>query len=198
MFAAAAYVVLAAQYGLVRLFETDSGYVEPRLVLLLAVYVGLWASPQLSMLCWAILGLGLDLITNWPAHSSTGEGPIQFALIGPYTLGFLGGGFVLLSCRGVLLGRHPLAMGSMVLLSGLAVQLIVVGLMSARMWYDQPMPVFSPTSELLIRSAAVVTTAVLAVLLAIPLNMLSPMFGFEAARGRRSQGRMISDPSTKN
>ena len=194
VFAVAAYLALGAQFGLFRLFETDHGYIEPRLVLLLAVYVGLWAPPQLALIGWAVLGLGLDLITTWPAHSNTGEGPVQFSLIGPYTLGYLSGGFVLLSCRGVLMSRHPLAMGSMVLVCGLAVQLVVVGLMSARMWYDQPMPVFSPTSQLLIRSAAVMTTAVVAVPLAIPMNMLAPMFGFDAARGRRSAGRMISDP----
>jgi hypothetical protein len=191
--AVSAYLVLAAQFGMARVFETDHGYVEPRLVLLLAVYIGLWAQPNAVMIVWGILGLGMDLITTWQAQSVAAEGPIQFALIGPYTLGFLGGAYVLLSCRGVLLSRHPLAMGSMVFISGLAVQLIVVGVMSLRMWYDQPAPVFTPTSELMIRSAAVITTAIIGVIVAMPMNAMSPLFGFEGTRGRRGRARIPAD-----
>jgi len=176
VFAIFAYVFLAVQNGLAPVMRLASdwqyGPVTPRLELILAVFVGLFAARGTTLAAWAIMGLAVDLLTEYP------EG---LTLIGPFTLGFLAGGVILHYVRGMVLRTHPLSLAFCVFVCGLAVQLIVVAIFTVRAWYD-PMPGFSGGSALLGRILGMVYTAALALVLAWPLMKTVNLFGLQTSR----------------
>jgi len=133
VFAIVAYVLLAAQIAVAPAIsvETPAGLIEPRFVLLLAVFVGLYAPARAAITACLILGLLLDLASTWPTSATR-----DLTLIGPYTLGYFAGGYVLLQTRTMLVRHHPLSIAFMMLLAGVAVQLVVVAVFEARGWYQ--------------------------------------------------------------
>lgn len=187
MFAVAAYLLLAVQISLadVMSITTRFGPISPRFVLLLAVFVALAAPPMVVMWASAILGMLIDLTTTW---ALPGGGALT--LIGPYTLGYIAGAYVLLQVRSMLFRQHPLTVGSMMLVGGAAVQIIVVAVFTIRAWYE-PVAGWSATSELVARSLTLLYSAAIGTLLAIPLCQLTPLFGFTSLKtaGARSRRR---------
>lgn len=204
MFAVLAYVLLALQLGLkgAMSFETSWGTVEPRFVLVLAAFVGLWAKPGVAMTSWGVLGILLDLTTTWAVAGSgaesaaAGAGEVAGALgtdggltlIGPYALGYLAGGYVLLLLRSVLVREHPLTLGAMAVASGFAAHLIVVAVFTVRAWYE-PLAGWSGTHELVIRLGSLLYTGVLAVAVAPVLNRMVTLMGIHVPRTATARGR---------
>ena len=180
-----AYVLLAMQVGLASgvSIDTSWGPVQPLFVLPLAVFVGLSAAPATSLLAWAALGVLLDVTTTW------GNGA---TFIGPYTLGYIAGHYVVNQMRTMLVKRHPLALSFMTILAGAAVQLIVVAVFAARNFYD-PIPGWVGSQHLILRAMGLLYTAGVAAVLAIPLNALATVFGFRSDKGPAPYGRRRSD-----
>jgi len=181
VFAMFTYVALALQMGLASALQIDSrfGAVEPRFVLILAVLIALCASARTTLIAWAVLGALLDLLCTHALAESRG-----LTLIGPYALGYLGGGFVALQVRAGILRYHPLAFAFMVLICGAAVHLIVVGVFALRGMLYPDMPGWSGGTELLLRLCSLAYTAALGALLAIPLLKTSGLFAFHNAKFR--------------
>lgn len=193
IFAAAVYVVLAIQVGLAPALSiaTPLGEVQPRFVLLLAVLIGLSAPPSAALVACLVLGTLLDLVTPWTVALDGAEAT-ELTLIGPYALGYLAGGYALLQLRTMVFRRQPLTIGTMVLLSGFAVQLIVVAVLSIRGWYEPIVGWLAPPGaaagsgmrQLALRVLALLYTAVIGVALALPLTRLGPALGIDT-RSRR-------------
>lgn len=181
VFAVTLYLLLALQISVASAMRLDTaaGSVEPRLLLVLLVFVGLSAAPRVVMIAAGVMGLFLDATTTWPTMS--GE---TMTLLGPYALGYMAGGLVLLQMRPMVFRQHALAYAVMILLAGIAVHLVVTGIFAVRIWYD-PVPGFSATSELFTGFLALLYSAVVGALLSIPLVMASPAFGFHTTRPRR-------------
>ena len=177
-----AYLVVALQVGVADALAIPSrfGAIQPRLILLLAVFVGLSAAPGVALAAWVALGLVVDLVSPQPGVT----------LVGPYALGYLVAGYVLLQGRTMVFRQHPLTMGMMILVCGLAAHLVVVLVFSIRTWYD-PLPGFSGGTELVRRFFSLLVTGLLGVILAGPIFRLAPVFGFHfgktAGAGRRSR-----------
>lgn len=173
VFALLVYLLLALQIGLADSAAIDTAYgrLQPWMLLPLAVFVGMSASPYVAITAWAICGLMLDLTTTW----STG-----LTLIGPNALGYLAGGYVLLQFRTMMIRRHPLALASMTLLCGIGVQLIVVAIMTFRSIYELQ-PDWTGSSQLILRGLNLLYSAVMAFFLAPLFNGISPVMGFTSA-----------------
>lgn len=181
VFAIALYLLLALQISLapaVRI-ETGAGAVEPLLLLTLLTFVGLSASPRIVLIAAGVTGLFLDAVTTWQTSSSE-----SVTLLGPNALAFMAGGLVLLQVRPMVFRQHALAYAVMILIAGVAVHLVVVGILSVRIWYD-PAPGFSATGELFRRFLALLYSAAVGAGLSIPLVLASPLFGFTTTRARR-------------
>lgn len=184
VFIVIAYLFMAVQVsGVLDLPAAFGAFGRPFVVLILAVFVGLSAPPRIAMIAWGTLGLMLDLTTVWPLAGSGGV-----TVIGPYALGALAAGYTLLELRGMLFRQHPLTLGAMVVLCGVAMHLVVVGLFTIRQWYD-PLDDWIAKEQLLTRGAGLAYTAALAVVLAWPLLKLAPALGFQASKSAVPWGR---------
>jgi hypothetical protein len=185
VFFVVAYVLLAMQVGLAEgvSLDTSWGPVQPWFVLPLAVFVGLSAPPAVSLVAFGVLGLLLDLTTTWPNGAT---------FIGPYTLGYIAGHYVVAMTRGMLVKRHPLAMAFTCLIAGFGVQLVAVGVFAVRNLYD-PIPGWVGSQQLVVRSIGLLYTAAIAAVVAIPLNAMATVFGFRNEKGPMPYGRRRSD-----
>ncbi|MEX2672579.1 MAG: hypothetical protein WD294_10760 [Phycisphaeraceae bacterium] len=182
IFAIAVYVLVALQVSLASAmrFETAGGVVEPMFMLALLVFVGLSATPRVVVVAAVVMGVVLDATMVWPMADGRG-----MTVLGPFALGYLAGGVALLQIRPMVFRQHPLAYAVMILFAGFAVQLVVVGLFSVRIWYD-PMADFAPASQLFLRTLSVFYSAVVGALLSVPLVAASSVFGFTTTKvGRR-------------
>lgn len=185
VFVAMAYLLLGAQVSLADVMAIDSkfGPIQPRFVLLLAVFVGLAAAPRVVMIAALVLGMLVDLTTTWPlAHGGA------LTLIGPYTLGYIIGAYVLLQVRSMVFRQHPLTVGAMMLVAGVAIELIVVAVFTIRAWYE-PVAGWSATHELVARSLSLFYSALIGTFLAVPLCALTPVFGFPSLKQTGPRGR---------
>ncbi len=188
LLAIAAYLLLVAQLGLAPLgASTHYGTVEPMFMLLIVVWIGLWAPANLVAPASAAAGLLMDLATPWPVQLASGiEAP---TIVGPYVLGYIAAGYLLLQMRPMLFRDHPLTIGTMVLIGGAAASLVVVGLMTVRSWYE-PVIGWSAGNELMRRLLGLGVTVVIAVALAVPLRgwlrkLSVPVSGGPHWKGRR-------------
>lgn len=181
VFAITVYLLLALQMSVASAMrlELSAGVVEPRLMLPLLVFVGLSAAPQVAIIAAGVMGLALDATTVWPLAEGQG-----LTVLGPYALGYLAAAAVLLQVRPMVFRQHPLAFAVMIVLAGAAVQLVVVGIFSIRIWYD-PLAEFSATRELFVRSLSLGYSAVVGAALSLPLVGAAPLFGFTGTTKRR-------------
>ncbi len=182
VFAIFAYLFLALRVGAAPMMEipTRFGQVGPQFVLLLAVVIGMFAPHRVCYLAWVMLGLLVDLTTEY----ARGGGPGSFALAGPHVLGYLAGAAVILQLRTMVFRQHPFSIGVAVVICGLAVELIVVLLFSLRGMYD-PLAGFSAMPQLALRGISLLYTGLVGVILAMPLVRAVGLFGFPTSNTKR-------------
>ncbi len=179
-----AYVLLALEAGLSSAWRI--GLSTPHLLLILLVFIGLYAAPL--PLAWAALILGalVDLSPPfWPATGTAAD----VAILGPSVIGYLVGAYACLQLRTIVFRDSPVTLAGVVFVVGLLAQLVVVGLLTLRAmplpgvgWLmGSPIPDFQPADELLRRFFDLIYTA----LVAIPLGMLLlrsvPLWGFNVS-----------------
>lgn len=154
----AAYLLAALEVGLAPGLGVMSrfGEVEPQFMMLLLVWVGLWAPAGMVGRAAAGMGLVLDLTTTWVVQTHGGSAAV--VVIGPHVLGFLAGAALLVQLRPILVRGHWLTPGAMVVVSGVAVNLVIVGLLTVRSWYE-PVTGWWGGGELLRRGLCLLYTA---------------------------------------
>lgn len=172
------YLFLGLQVGLMPLLEYRG--VTPSLLLILGVYVGLFAPP--ITVGWSMLMLGLltDL-TVWY------EGADQSVvwLIGPASLGFLGGAFAVLQLRSLVFRDSPLAVVLLVFFVGIFVHLVTVALLTARglpVPLGEPMAAWSAADELYHRFRQLLYSTLLAFPLAMLLLRSESLWAFQPGK----------------
>lgn len=171
------YLFIALQQGLAPAFDVTMrwGTLTPQLVLIFAVYLGLLAPVNTVVWAWAAIGLSMDLLTP------TAEGAL---LIGPYTVSYLAGAFVVRQLRGMVLRTHPISHAFCVIGAGLAVHLVVTAIFGIRQVYD-PIDGYAALRDMGARVLAVLYTAPFAAAIAWPMIRGSVIFGFAPARLRQ-------------
>ena len=119
------------------------------------------------MVMWCVLGLLVDVAMLPEVGGVT--------VVGPHVLGYFVGAGLLLQARTMVFRRHPLAMGFMVVLCGIGVELVVVFIYAVRSLYD--VSEFWALSQLGARIGGLVYSGVIAVLLSFVVVRMLPMFG---------------------
>lgn len=146
VFAVAAVVGVVFDTGLSEVLRIEKlGNVRPSLCAVIAVFVALSAPRTAALWACLVLGVLLDL-----AQPLTVAGNRVVYLIGPCALGYLLGGWLVISWRSMVFRRRPLTIGAMTLLLLLAAQVVAVTvyLVRAQAWYPGQAIVWTDTSTL--------------------------------------------------
>ena len=187
-FAIAAFVLLALDVGVRNLLALPVDFPgplagrTPSLLLVLGAFIALWGPVLRVYAALVILGLLMEMTTV----SYTLASPLQHEYIpavGPFTLGLLAGGWVLVQFRRILFREAMLTLAMMTLLMGLVRLLVGVALYMLR-----GLPIigglpdhWSLTDALLGGMAEVVYSALLALPLGWVLIQSRTLWGFGQA-----------------
>ncbi len=181
VFGIVAYVWLFLEEGTRTLLAI--GQITPSFLLILMVFIGLWAPPLTAAWAAIILGLMTDLTTPiQPANY-----PADVALIGPACLGYLVGVYVTIQLRMMVFRDSPLAVGVLVFLAGMFAQLVIVAVLTMRglPWLTaQPVQGWSAADQLVHRFLVLLYTAALTIPMGYLLLRLQWMFGFAPGTGK--------------
>lgn len=180
VFAFFAFVFLVVDDGLRTLFAI--GYTRPSFLLILMVYVALWAPSSVGGWAAIILGLLTDLTSPIYGVGQTND----VALIGPASLGYLTGAYVTYQVRGMVFRDSSLAMGVLVAVSGAFVHLVIMAILTLRglPWpLGEPIHGWSAADQLVVRFFDLLYTAVLAVPVGYGLIRLKWLWGFAPPGG---------------
>lgn len=153
------------------------GYTTPSLLLILMVFVGLWAPSTTAGWAAVILGFLTDLCT--PIYDV--ELVHDVALFGPACLGYLFGTYVICQLRGMVFRDSSLAVGVLVAVAGAFVHLVITAMLTFRglPWpVGEPIPGWSAADQLVARFFNLLYTAVLAVPVGYVLIRFKWVWGF--------------------
>lgn len=179
VFTAAAWVLLGLELGLRDLLRLGTSNIAPSFVLAFLAYIAMYAPPATVTFASLILGVAIDL--SWPRELRDGQ---TLTVVGPYALGCLLGGQLVITMRGLMMRRNPLTLAFLATLAALVTQVIVVAFHTLRaiFWNEGP---WSASGELVERFASSLYTGVLALVLSLLLLPLAPLIGFETVQTRR-------------
>lgn len=133
VFAIVALLVLAIDAGLSDVLRIESLWdVRPNFSSALAVFIALSAPRTAALWACFVIGLLLDLTIE---HTAAGGRSVY--LVGPYALGLLAGGWLVIRGRTMVFRRRALTIGVMTMLCLLVAQVVIVVLLvlRSRSWY---------------------------------------------------------------
>jgi cell shape-determining protein MreD len=182
-----AFAALVLDIGLRPLLRIDvAAGASPSFVLILMVFVAMWAPPRVALWSGLVLGLLVDLSSLSPtlADLSVGRG---YALMGPAALGFMLGSYAVVQFRGLAYRDSPLALAALVFVGGLFAHLVWVALLTVRglPMFGYPLPGWSAASELYSRFWVLVYSALVAAPVGYVLLKTHAAWGFDSQKSRR-------------
>lgn len=181
-----AYVLLGLEQGIsAALAQPGTYHASPGLLLILAVFVGLWAPGALVVWTWLLLGVLYDL--SHPVMTQQALAQMDAAIIGPGAAAFLLGAGIILRLRPMVYRNSWVSIALFTFIAGLVVHLVIVLIYALRGVGFFPFPGESLTQwswsgELVSRFISLVMTALLAVPIGWTLLRLCEVFGFENAK----------------
>jgi fucose 4-O-acetylase-like acetyltransferase len=182
VFAVFAWLLLGLEAGFKDVLQLGSSGIAPSFVIPFAVFIALTAPPTAAVWACLILGLGLDLTTAVPVREGAIGSP---TLVGPYALGLALAAQLVLAIRGMLMRHNPLTMGAISFLASCLLYLVVAAMLAVRILLPYRDPIAMHTwSELLGRLGSATYTGILAVLMALALFKLAPLFGLHTGHSR--------------
>lgn len=180
VFAIVALLVLGIDAGLSDVLRVESLWdVRPNFCGALAVFIALSAPRTAALWGCFLIGLLLDLTIEY-----TAGGGREVYLVGPYALGLLAGGWMVIRGRTMVFRRRALTIGVMTLLCLLVAQAIIVVLLvvRSRSWYPGG-PIHWPDTSVGIELLRRILIAVYSGVAAMPAGWLLvrtlPLWGFQ-------------------
>lgn len=182
-----AYLVLlwlfaGLDLGLSDALQVGSSGIMPSLLLILVVFISLWATPGAAVGAALGVGLVLDLLIEQPAGQGT-----NVVVLGPHALGNVLGAYVVLNIRALMMKRSMWSLPALCLLAGAVHHTAALGLLTLRSLYDV-LIVDDAGGRLLEGLGSAGTSAAVAIVLGPILSRLRPLMGFRsehAASGMR-------------
>lgn len=180
MFSLVAWVAVGLETGLKPALQLGPTPIAPSFIVPVAVLIAMFAPSAVALWSCLLLGVLADLTWSIP-RTDTGLA----TLVGPYALGYLLGGQLVLALRGVMVKRNPLTLGFLSGAAAIVVNVVVVAIITLHPFlYDEPIH-WNPTSQLLARLSAALYTGVLGILLAPGLLAIAPFMGLPTPGTRR-------------
>lgn len=178
------WVFFGAELGLRDALRLGSTPIAPSFVFVLLSFVAIAARPQLVLWCALAMGLLTDLTS--PIELTTAAPPAT--VVGPYALGYLLAAQLIVSMRALLMRANPPTLGFTAGVGYAVAQIVVVAILTLRLWMGQPFD-WHPTHELLQRLGSAAYTGVLGFILSFVLVPMSPLFGIQSPTQRRFSRR---------
>jgi len=164
----------------------ELGGVTPRLVCVVVAFVAMQAEPTAAR--WYALLAGLLVDLSEPSMAGP-RAPLY--LVAPWTLGVFFGSEAVLSLRGVVVRKNPLAVGVLAGVLALSAGLFWTAWWALRSWYpDSPAPWGSGSAlgEFGIQLLTAMSTGVCAVPIGWLLLRSGAMWGFPSVMSRQRSG----------
>ncbi|MDX2147626.1 MAG: hypothetical protein SFZ23_08905 [Planctomycetota bacterium] len=179
-FAILAWFLLGLELGLKPALGLGPAGIAPSFVFPLLTLVAMSAPP--AIVHWACLSLGVMLDLTFPIELRDGKPPI--VLLGPYALGSLLAGQLIVTMRGLMIRRNPLTLAFLCTCGYAVCQVVVVAIFTLRHATGTPL-LWDAPEQLLARLGSALYTGVLALVMALALVPAAPWLGLHAAAPRR-------------
>lgn len=183
-YAAALWLALGLDLGLRPVTELGASGIAPSFVVILVVFVSLYAPPTTAMIAGLIAGLLLDLTHTVPLTNAADS----ITIVGPYALGLMAGAYAVVVTRALVMQHNILTYAFLSFVASMVMSIFAVTLFTLRSYYDPFL--FSPGAELLSRTGASLFTAMLALAVVPLLRVFIAVFGFPAGGMGRRRGWM--------
>ncbi|MGD9791014.1 MAG: hypothetical protein AB7Q00_08210 [Phycisphaerales bacterium] len=182
-----AWLFLGAQGGLAEAFSISVGRmaVVPGLVFALVAWIGVWATVPAALWSAILLGLACDLLWGYPKVGGVGG---TAYIVGPNALGFFLAMQLILSLRGVMNRKNPMAYGVLAILGSVTAQAIVIAVLSVHRIYGDAID-WQASHEVGARLAGSLSTGVVALVVSYLLLPLHGVMGFPAMAYRPGSRR---------
>lgn len=174
------WVFFGMELGLKDALRIGQTPIAPSFVFVLLSFVAITARPQVVL--WCCLAMGL--LTDLTGAIELNNGAQPATVVGPYALGYLLAGQLMVSMRALLMRANPPTLGFTAGVGYAVAQIVVVAILTLRLWMGQPFD-WHPTHELLQRLCSALYTGVLGFLLSFLLVPLSPVLGIQSPQQRR-------------
>jgi cell shape-determining protein MreD len=177
-----AFVALALDTSFVSILTLERmDSIAPYILVPLAVYVCLFASRLSALSACLLLGVLMDLTIPPP-----GERVVH--VIGPYGLGMLFGGYLILQMRTMVFRQRAITIGVLSAAATVAMAIVMITIYMIRSWYGEG--VTYPTSgsagwQMLRHLGIAIYTGLVAIPLGWILLATFPLWGFQAYHSRR-------------
>lgn len=179
VFIVAAFVMIVLQVSVREVLTLRSiGSISPDFVACLATFIAMFAARNAALwACW-ILGLLMDLAPS--------AGKMPWHLIGPYALGYVFGGYLVLQLRAMVFRRRAISTGFLTFLFLLATGVIATFLLTVRHWYLADTPLYhSPLGEFWLRFKIALYSGLVAIPVGWLLQITIVLWNFHGGAGRR-------------
>ena len=179
------FLCIALELSLRGVLELRSiGGISPSFVAPLAVFVSMFAPRMTALWSCLLLGLLMDISTPIAPHAGA-----SFYIFGPYALGYVFGGFMILQLRPMVFLQRSLTIGFLTALCLFAVALVTVAIFIIRSWYAPDPSIYpispSATGEMLRRFGIALYSGIFAILFGWLLLTTLPFWGFPTTTHRR-------------
>lgn len=183
-YAAALWLALGLDMGLRPVAELGGSGIAPSFVVILVVFVSLYAPATTALIAGLVAGLFLDLTHSVPLENAADS----ITIVGPYALGLMAGAYSVVVTRALVMQHNILTYAFLAFLASMVMSVFAVTLFTLRSYYDPFL--FSPGAQLMSRTGAALFTALLALGLVPLLRVFIALFGFPAGGVGRRRGWM--------
>lgn len=180
LFVLVAWILFGLELGLRPALRLGPTEIAPSFVVPLLVFVAL--SAPSGVVCWTALALGL--VTDLTNIVPTRDGGPSVTIVGPYALGYLLAGQLVLTLRSMMIRRNPFTMAFLAVLATALAEIVVICLFTIRRAYGDPV-VWDALHELTMRLGTALVTGLTGLVLALLLNPLGQALGLHAPQQRR-------------
>ncbi|MBL8746893.1 MAG: hypothetical protein JNK58_11120 [Phycisphaerae bacterium] len=183
IFGVVAWIFLGFESGFREALQVGQTNIAPSFVLILLVFVSLWAKPLHALWAAFFLGCSLDMLNQVPTRG--GE---TVSLLGPWALGCMLAAYTVLNFRVMMFRRNPLTIAFLCAVGGGIASVVALAFVSLRGYYDDVVTL-PASSNLFQHGASAIYTGILALLIGPALHWIGPWMGFRRpaslAGGRR-------------
>jgi hypothetical protein len=182
-FVIAAWIFMGLELGLKDALSLGSVHVAPSFMFCLLTFIAMFSSHPKPTWCAIGLGVLMDLTFRVPLRDGIGT----VTLIGPYSIAYVVGVQLITAMRGLVIKRNPLTVGFLAFTGSIVTQVVLVGVLSLRMWWGDPIfgPSNPPSAELLARLGSAAYTGLLGCAISLVMFPIAPWMGLQVQARRR-------------